>query len=94
MQLNPDQLLSFVALVQTGSVSAAARSRHLTQPAISNQLKRLHDAVGMPLYRKQGRGVVLTATGEAFYRHALSVQQSLQAAELFADELHGLDGQS
>jgi len=87
MQLNPDQLLSFVALVQAGSVGAAAKARHLTQPAISNQLKRLQDNIGVLLYRRQGRGVVLTATGEAFYRYAINVQKSLQEAEVFADEL-------
>ncbi len=91
MRLNPDQLLSFVALVQSGSVSAAAEARHLTQPAISNQLKRLQDVMGVSLYRRQGRGVVLTATGEAFYLHAIKVQQSLQEAESFVDELHGLN---
>ncbi len=90
MKLNPDQLLSFVALVQSGSVSKAATERHLTQPAISNQLKRLQDTIGMPLYRRQGRGVSLTATGEAFYQHALRVQQSLHQTELFAEGLHGL----
>ncbi|WP_167630958.1 LysR family transcriptional regulator [Mariprofundus ferrooxydans] len=90
MRLNPDQLLSFVALAQTGSVSMAATARHLTQPAISNQLKRLQDSVGVPLYRRQGRGVVLTSTGEIFYRHALQVQHSLQQTELFADGLQGL----
>ncbi len=90
MKLNPDHLLSFVALVQTGSVSVAAEARHLTQPAISNQLKRLQEAVGVPLYRRLGRGVVLTGAGETFYQHALAVQRSLQAAEAFADGLHGL----
>jgi len=91
MPLNPDQLLSFVMLVQRGSISAAAQARHLTQPAISNQLKRLQESVGMPLYRRQGRGVKLTGSGESFYRYALAVQQSLHAAEDFAEALHGLD---
>ncbi|MDQ6967380.1 MAG: LysR family transcriptional regulator [Mariprofundaceae bacterium] len=90
MNIHQDHLLSFVALVQTGSVSAAAKSRFLTQPAISNQLKRLQETVGMPLYRRQGRGVQLTGAGEAFYIHALKVQQSIQDLNSFADELHGL----
>lgn len=90
MTIHPDHLASFVALVQTGSVSAAAKSRFLTQPAISNQLKRLQEAVGMPLYRRQGRGVQLTGIGEAFYIHALKVQQSMHDVNSFADELHGL----
>jgi len=90
MNIHQDHLLSFVALVQTGSVSAAAKFRFLTQPAISNQLKRLQEAIGMPLYRRQGRGVQLTGAGEAFYIHALKVQQSMQDLNSFADELHGL----
>ena len=90
MRIHPDHLLSFVALVQTGSVSAAAASRHLTQPAISNQLARLQQGMGGTLYRRQGRGVRLTAAGEAFYRHALNVQRSLQQVESYADELQGL----
>jgi len=90
MNIHQDHLLSFVALVQTGSVSAAAKSRFLTQPAISNQLKRLQESVGMPLYRRKGRGVQLTGDGEAFYIHALKVQQSMQDVNSFADALHGL----
>jgi len=90
MNIHPEHLLSFVALVQTGSVSAAASSRYVTQPAISNQLKRLQESLGMPLYRRQGRGVQLTGIGEAFYTHALKVHQSLQAVNDFADELQGL----
>lgn len=90
MHLNPEQILSFVALAQQGSVSAAAHVRHLTQPAISNQLKRLQEAVGTPLYRRQGRGVILTATGEAFYPHALKAAQALRETDDFADALLGL----
>ncbi len=90
MTIHPDHLASFIALVQTGSVSAAAKSRCLTQPAISNQLKRLQDTVGMPLYRRQGRGVQLTGIGETFYLHALKVQQSMFDLNRFADELHDL----
>ncbi|MDQ6957155.1 MAG: LysR family transcriptional regulator [Mariprofundaceae bacterium] len=90
MSIHPDHLASFVALVQTGSVSAAAESRCLTQPAISNQLKRLQESIGMQLYRRQGRGVQLTGIGEAFYIHALKVQQSMFDLNSFADELHDL----
>ncbi len=90
MNIHPEHLLSFVALVHTGSVSAAAKSRCLTQPAISNQLKRLQETIGMPLYRRKGRGVQLTGDGEALYIHALKVQQSMQDVNSFADALHGL----
>jgi len=90
MNIQLHQLLSFVALVKTGSVSAAAKSRCLTQPAISNQLKQLQESIGMPLYKRKGRGVQLTGAGDAFYVHALKVETSMQHLNNFADELHGL----
>ncbi len=90
MNIHPEHLLSFVALVQTGSVSAAAQARSLTQPAISNQLKLLQDRLGLQLYQRHGRGVQLTGAGESFYKYALKVQQSMQALDAFADELRGL----
>jgi len=90
MRLNPEQLLSFVALIEQGSVGAAAGVRNLTQPAISNQLKRLQETVGEPLYRRSGRGVAPTPAGEAFYRYALEVRQALGRAEAFAGALSGV----
>ncbi|MDQ6951534.1 MAG: LysR family transcriptional regulator [Mariprofundales bacterium] len=90
MRLNSDQLLSFVALAEKGGVNAAACARHLTQPAISNQLKRLQETIGIALYRRQGRGVVLTSSGELFYQYALRVRHALQEAEAFAAELQGV----
>jgi LysR family transcriptional regulator, low CO2-responsive transcriptional regulator len=91
MRLQPEHILTFVALVRSGSVGGAAEARHLTQPAISNQLRHLQQAVGEDLYRRAGRGVALTAAGEAFYTHALAVEQALRAAEAFAGGLHGGD---
>jgi len=90
MRLHPDQILSFVEVVRQGSIGGAAKARHLTQPAVSNQLRQLQQDIGEELYRRQGRGVALTATGEAFYAHALAVEQALQAATTFAEGLHGL----
>ncbi len=87
MRLNSEQLLSFVALAQTGSVSQAAVKRCVTQPAISNQLKRLQDSIGLALYQKHGRGIKLTATGEAFYQYAKHVQKSIHQAETFVEGL-------
>jgi DNA-binding transcriptional LysR family regulator len=89
MKLQAEHLLTFVELVRCGSVGAAAAARHLTQPAASNQLRQLQQAIGEALYRRVGRGVALTATGEAFYAHALGVEQALKAAQGFAEGLAG-----
>lgn len=63
----PDQegLRSLAALAATGSVTAAAARRHLSQPALTRQLQRLAQSVGVPLLERRGRGVVLTEAGEA-----------------------------
>ena len=44
------QLKLFLALAETGSVSAAARAMHVTQPTASMQLKEITLTVGVPLY--------------------------------------------
>jgi DNA-binding transcriptional LysR family regulator len=54
---------SLVAIGQHGSVTKAAVDRHLTQSAISAQMKRLQGLVGGDLFRKQGAGVGLTELG-------------------------------
>ncbi len=58
------QLKLFLALSDTGSVSAAAQRMHVTQPTASMQLKDVADAVGLPLYDVISRKVHLTEAGE------------------------------
>lgn len=91
MRLQPEHILTFVELARSGSVGGAAAARHLTQPAISNQMRQLQQTMGEALYQRAGRGVALTAAGEAFYAHALAVEQSLKAAEAFAAGLQNGD---
>jgi len=55
---------SFVTVVETGSMTAAANALHLTQGAVSQQIKRLEDAFGCPLFERSRRGLTLTGGGE------------------------------
>ncbi len=57
-------LRSFVTVAETGGVTKAAQQLHLTQSAVSMQLKRLEEALAQPLLDRSGRGVALTAHGE------------------------------
>lgn len=57
-------LRSFVTVAETGGVTRAAQQLHLTQSAVSMQLKRLEEALAQPLLDRSGRGVALTAQGE------------------------------
>lgn len=59
----------FRALVDSGSMTAAAASMHLTQSALSHWLRELEDAVGTPLLLR-GRRLRPTPAGEVFLRHA------------------------
>ncbi|MFK2898970.1 LysR family transcriptional regulator [Dyella jejuensis] len=57
-------LRAFEATARLGSVGGAARELHVTHGAISRQLRVLEDELGSALFVRQGRGVMLTATGE------------------------------
>ena len=59
------QLQLFLALAETGSITAAARACHVTQPTVSMQIKDLADSVGLPLYHQSGKRLQLTEAGEA-----------------------------
>lgn len=58
-------LETLLAVARTGSVAAAARQRHITSSAVSQQIRRLETHFGLKLLERAGRGVRLTATGEA-----------------------------
>ncbi len=57
-------LRSFVAVADSGGVTRAAGFLHLTQSAVSMQLKRLEEMLGLPLLDRSGRTIALTASGE------------------------------
>ncbi len=61
--LDLNLLRVFVVVAERGSVTAAAADLYLTQPAVSAALRRLVDAVGAPLFARQGRGLTLTRRG-------------------------------
>ncbi|SDE19403.1 LysR family transcriptional regulator [Ruegeria marina] len=63
-------LRSFVAVADSGGVTRAAGFLHLTQSAVSMQLKRLEDLLGLELLDRSGRGIALTASGEQLLAHA------------------------
>ena len=63
MNITFRQLRLFLALAETGSVSAAAKVMHVTQPTASMQLKEVSGAVGVPLYEVVSRRVRLTDAG-------------------------------
>ncbi|MEL6317027.1 MAG: LysR family transcriptional regulator [Pseudomonadota bacterium] len=63
-------LRSLVAVVETGGVTKAARRLNLTQSAVSMQIKRLEESLGIELLARAGRGVGVTHHGEELVSHA------------------------
>lgn len=61
------QLETFEAVARLGSVTRAAQAMHLSQPAVSIQLKSLTEAVGQSLTEPAGRGIRLTQAGRDLY---------------------------
>ena len=74
--LDLNLLRVFAVVAETGSVTAAAARLYLTQPAVSAALRRLTEAVGAPLFVRQGRGLVLGSRGA---RLAGAIRPHLQA---------------
>ena len=59
------QLTYFLATAEHGSFSAAARSLYLTQPSISEQVRQLEAELGIALFARAGRGLVLMRQADA-----------------------------
>lgn len=68
--LDVTTLRSFVAVADSGGVTRAAGFLHLTQSAVSMQLKRLEEMLGLPLFDRTGRTIALTASGEQLLVYA------------------------
>lgn len=64
------QLSYFVAVVETGSISAASRRVHIAQPALTRQIKLLEEDVETRLFDRHARGMRLTVAGQALYEEA------------------------
>jgi aminoethylphosphonate catabolism LysR family transcriptional regulator len=67
------QLRSFIAVVQHGGFTAAARAMHSSQTTVTSQIQALEEEHGVELFHRRGRRVDLTATGNEFLRIARQI---------------------
>jgi LysR family hydrogen peroxide-inducible transcriptional activator len=74
------QLRYFCAIAETNSFSRAAELTHVSQPSLSQQIRKLEDELGARLFDRLGRTVRLTELGRAFLPRARSVLRELEAA--------------
>lgn len=84
------QLRAFEVIARHGSFSRAAEEMLLTQPALSIQMKKIADEIGLPLFDTSTRKVRLTEVGEALRVLSAEVADSLARFEQTIDHLKGL----
>ena len=89
--MTPDQLITFAAVAEHRNISRAAVALHLSQPAVSGQLRQLQDEFGEPLYQRDGRGVRLTPAGEQLASYAARLRDTWRQAHAYRDALRGLE---
>lgn len=91
MHVTIRQLKVFDSVARHLSYTKAADDLHLTQPAVSMQIKHLERAVDLPLFEVLGKKVYLTHAGEAFHNHAQQILSQLNQAAEEMDALKGID---
>jgi len=79
MDFDPTLLRTFVAVADTGSFTRAAQRQHLTQSAVSHQIRRLEEQVGRRLFSRTTRSLTVTEDGEELLRHAQQILHSIDA---------------
>ena len=92
-RLDLRDLRYFEAIAETGHLGRAARKVFRSQPALTGCVRRLEEALGTPLFERVGRGIRLTAAGEALASRARSLRiASEDAVREIGDLGRGLAG--
>jgi DNA-binding transcriptional LysR family regulator len=75
------QIEYFVAVSRAGNVNRAARQVRVAQPAVSRQIRSLEDELGVALFVRTPRGMVLSDAGHAFLEHATAILDRVERAK-------------
>lgn len=84
------QLKVFESVARLLNFTRAAEELHLTQPAVSIQIKQLEDMIALPLFEQMGKRIYLTEAGEELFNYSRSISQQLADMELALEELKGV----
>lgn len=88
--MNLKQIEYALAVVDTGSFTRAAQQCHVVQSALSHQIARLEESLGVSLFERSSRRVRLTPAGEAFVR---SARPALEATRRIAEDVAAACGE-
>lgn len=87
MEIN--QIKQFRIIAQTGSISKAAERLFIAQPSLSQTLKRLEDELGLQLFDRCGKKIVLNGAGKIFLKYCDEIIQLLENAKIELAEYNG-----
>ncbi|MEJ2141455.1 MAG: LysR family transcriptional regulator [Gammaproteobacteria bacterium] len=85
------QLKVFESVARNLSYTKAAGELHLTQPAVSMQIKQLEEHAGLPLLEQVGKKIFLTEAGQEMYHYARSIARELGEVREIMERLKGLE---
>ena len=89
MALTLHQLKIFTAVVEYGGITAAAYKLHMTQPAVSIQVKQLENHYGLPLLEVIGKKIHFTEAGQKLYKASQEITACLNALEMEFSQMQG-----
>lgn len=89
MHITFRQMRVFEAVVKHLSFTLAAQELHLTQPAVSMQIRQFEEAVGLPLFEQLGKKIYLTQAGKDMHRYCRNIAHELREAEEVIAQLKG-----
>jgi DNA-binding transcriptional LysR family regulator len=91
MHLTIRQLEVFEAVARLLSYTQAAHELHLSQPAVSMQIKQLEGNIGLPLLEQTGKKLYLTEAGREMYQYSRIISEQLEEADSVFEQLKGLE---
>ncbi|HKI47014.1 MAG TPA: LysR family transcriptional regulator [Balneolales bacterium] len=89
MNFTLHQLYVFGMVAKKRSITKASKELHMTQPAVSIQIKQLQDAVDLPIIEVVGRKLYLTEAGEYLYQTFQNVDRELESFDAAVSQLKG-----
>ncbi|MBW1806772.1 MAG: LysR family transcriptional regulator [Deltaproteobacteria bacterium] len=81
------QLRCFMAIIEEGGFNRATTRLHITQPALSYQIKQLEQELGVRLFNRRPRGVSPTEAGRVLFEHTKEVMETVRQARRAVEEL-------
>jgi len=91
LHLTLRQLKVFEAVARQRSFSRAAESLHLSQPAVSMQVKQLEESIGLPLFEQMGKKIFLTEAGQELFHYSRVIAEQLEEMEGVLSRMKGLE---